>query len=242
MLGGLVARSDSSRAISRSMSRCLRSASRIAVSAAATSSATAAKAARHSASGRASPFSPSPAGEASAKRSANLRRAVAALITPPRLALSSLSASMRLSSLGQIDRRRRARRLGVDGADGELCPRLALDPQRGRIQRQREIFRHQGVVAGRKVERDHARDAGAIGIDGDGIDGRGGLDIGRPRRHGGKAGKRDQAGRDKNVGNRSHEFPPSNLGAAPLPVQRRRTGKGRITTCGETPRPRNWFD
>ena len=97
LFGGLTARSDSSRAISRSISRCLRWASRMAVSALATSSETAAKAARHSVSGRASPFSPNPAGDASAKRSANLRRAPAASIAPCQLARSSFSASMRLS-------------------------------------------------------------------------------------------------------------------------------------------------
>ena len=87
-----------------------------------------------------------------------------------------------LVEFGQIDRRRRARRPGIDRADGEFCARLALDPQRGRIERQRKILENSGIVAGRKIERDDARDAGAIGIDGDGIDRRGGVEIGRPRR------------------------------------------------------------
>ena len=43
-----------------------------------------------------------PAGEASAKRSANLRRALAAAIAPCRSARSSFSASMRLSSSGRL--------------------------------------------------------------------------------------------------------------------------------------------
>ncbi|MDO9061809.1 MAG: hypothetical protein Q7U92_22680, partial [Bradyrhizobium sp.] len=66
-------------------------------------------------------------------------------------------------------------------------------------------------------------------------------EFGRPHRHG---GKRDQAGRDKNVRNPSHEFPPSNpdIRAWPLPGRRRRTGKSRITTCDETLRPWNRFD
>jgi hypothetical protein len=47
-------------------------------------------------------LSPIPAGEVSAKRSANLRRAVAASIAPCRLTRSSFSASMRLSSSGRL--------------------------------------------------------------------------------------------------------------------------------------------
>ena len=94
----------------------------------------------------------------------------------------------------QIDRRRGARLLGVDGADGELRARLSLDPQRGRIQRQGEILRHQRVVAGGKIDRHDARDAGAVGINGNGIDRRGDIEIGRPCRHGGEGGNDDQTG------------------------------------------------
>ena len=55
---------------------------RMALSALAISSPTAVKAVRHSAIGRASPFSPIPTGEASAKCAANLRRALAESIAP----------------------------------------------------------------------------------------------------------------------------------------------------------------
>ena len=85
-----------------------------------------------------------------------------------------------LVEFGQIDRRRGARRIGVDRADGELGARLALDPQRGRIQRQRKILQNGRIVAGGKIERDDAGDAGAIGIDSDGIDRRSGIQIRRP--------------------------------------------------------------
>ena len=65
---------------------------------------------------------------------------VAALIAPCRLARSSFSASMRLSSSGRLT--------GGAGRGGlvsiapivSFAPRLALDPQRGRIQRQRKIL------------------------------------------------------------------------------------------------------
>ena len=194
----------------------------------ATSSATAAKAARHSAIGRASPLSPIPAGEASAKRSANLRRAVAASIAPCRSARSSFSASMRLSSSGRLTGGAARGGLRVDGADGELAPASPSTRSEDGSSVSGKSFATSGVVAGGKVERDDARDAGAIGIDGDGIDGRGGIDIGRPRRHGGQRRNGDQAGRDKNIGNHSHEFPPANplahrayKNAAPPLVMRR---------------------
>ena len=96
----------------------------------------------------------------------------AASIAPCRSARSSFSASMRLS-IRTGRPAARARRPCVDRADRELGAAFALDPQRGRIQRQRKILRHQRGVAGGQVERDHAGDAGAVGIDGDGVDRRG---------------------------------------------------------------------
>ena len=85
-----------------------------------------------------------------------------------------------LVEFGQVDRRRRARRFCVDRADREFRARLALDPQRGRIQRQRKILENGRILAGRQIERDDPRDAGAIGIDGDGIDRRTGGHVRRP--------------------------------------------------------------
>ena len=46
-----------------------------------------------------------------------------------------------LVELRQVDRRRGTRLPGVDSADGERRTRLALDPQRGGIERQGEILR-----------------------------------------------------------------------------------------------------
>ncbi len=140
-----------------------------------------------------------------------------------------------LVEFGQIDRRRRARRFGVDRADGELGARLALDPQRGRIERQRKILEHGRIVAGGKIERDDARDAGAVGIDGDGIDRRTGVDIGRPRRACGQRREHDEARRQKTVRNQSHGFPPE-------PFAGRRRAKTPITPGHETQRGRNRFD
>ena len=58
-----------------------------------------------------------------------------------------------LVEFGQIDRRRRARRPCVDRADGEFRARLALDPQRGRIERQRKILENGELSpAGRSSE------------------------------------------------------------------------------------------
>ena len=207
MAGGLAARSDSSRATSRSMSRCLRSASRIAASAVATSSATAAKAARQSAIGRASPLSPMPAGEVSAKRSANLRRAVAAAIAPCRLARSSFSASMRLSSSGRLTGG------AARGGLVSMAPMVSFVPASPSTRSEDgssvsgKSFATSVVVAARNVKRDDARNAGAVGIDGDGIDRRRGVDIGGLRRHGGKCGNNGEARRDETVRNRSHGFP-----------------------------------
>ena len=117
----------------------------------------------------------------------------------------------------QIDRRRGTRRPGVDGADGELRSCLALDPKRGWIERQREIVGHQRSVAGSKIGRQDARNAGAIGVNGNSIDRGRGVDIGRLRRHGGKGSNNNQTGRYKTVRNPSHEFPPENLCAACRP-------------------------
>ncbi len=63
------------------------------------------------------------------------------------------------------------------------------------------------MVAGRKIERDDPGDAGAVGIDGDGIDGRTGRHIGGPHRRCGKRRNHDEAGRHKTIGNQSHWFP-----------------------------------
>ena len=109
-----------------------------------------------------------------------------------------------LVDFGLVDLRHGARRAGVDRANGEFCCRLTLDPQRGRVERQREILRHHRGVARGQIECNDARDAGAIGIDGDGLDRRIGVNIGRPRRHCGKRGNDDHAGRDETVRNRSH--------------------------------------
>ena len=205
LLGGLVALSASSRAISRSILRCMRSASRIAVSAVATSSSTAAKAARHSASGRASPLSPSPAGEASANRSANLRRAVAAAIVPCRLARSSFSISMRLSSSGRLTGG------AARGGLVSMAPMVSFVPASPSTRSEDgssvsgKSFATSVVSPEAKIERDDARDAGAIGIDGDRIDHRGGIEISRPGLCGGKCRGKDEAGRDKTVYDRSHD-------------------------------------
>ena len=152
------------------MSRCLRSASRIAVSAAATSSATAAKAARHSAIGRASPFSPMPGGRGFGKalgefaaRGGRIDRAlqIGALV------LQRLDA---LVEFGQIDRRRRARR------PASIAPMVSFAPASPSTRSEDgssvsgKSFATSRVVARGKIERDDARDAGAIGIDGDRID------------------------------------------------------------------------
>jgi hypothetical protein len=85
-----------------------------------------------------------------------------------------------LVDLGQVGGRDRLWRARIDRADGELLAGLALDPQRGAIQPQREILRHQRVVAGGQIKRDDTGDARAIGIDGDGIDARRRIEIGSP--------------------------------------------------------------
>jgi hypothetical protein len=80
----------------------------------------------------------------------------------------------------QIERGCRARRPRVDGPDGQLCARLALDPQGGCIEAKRKVLCDQRRVARGQIQRDDAADARAIGIDGDGIDGRCRVQIGRP--------------------------------------------------------------
>ena len=225
-----MARSDLRRAISRSRSRCLRLESRIAVSAVATSSATAAKAARQSAIGRASPLSPMPAGEASAKRSAKPRRAVAASIAPCRSARSSFNASMRLSSSGRLAGG------AARGGLASMAPIVSLAPASPSTRSEDgssvsgKVVDHHGIVAGGQIDRDQARDAGAIGIDGDGIDRRYRIDIVRTRRHRGKRGQHHQARGGKTVCKQSHQFPSP------------QTAKSHTTFSDETQRTRNRFD
>src|SRR5205807_7542123 len=74
-----------------------------------------------------------------------------------------------LVKFGEIDRRRRTRRPCIDGADGELGARLTLDAEGGWVERERKILGDQRAVAGGEVERDHAGNGGAIGIDRDGV-------------------------------------------------------------------------
>ncbi|MGY3076092.1 hypothetical protein ACVWZZ_002463 [Bradyrhizobium sp. LM6.10] len=82
-----------------------------------------------------------------------------------------------LVEFGQVDRRRRTRRPRIDRADGEFCARLAFDAEGGRIERERKIPGDQRAVAGGNVQRDDTGDGGAIGIDGDGVDRRCGVDV-----------------------------------------------------------------
>jgi hypothetical protein len=85
-----------------------------------------------------------------------------------------------LVEFGQVDRRRRTRRPRIDRADGQLGTRLAFNAEGRRIERERKILGDQRAVAGSKVQCNDAGDGGAIGVDGDSIDGRFGVDIGGP--------------------------------------------------------------
>jgi hypothetical protein len=109
---------------------------------------------------------------------------------------------------GQIDRRGRARRLGVDRADHDFRRRLALDPQGRGVQPERKILRHQRGVARREIDIDDARDAGAVGIDRHRINGRRRIQFRRPRLGRGKRRDKNQAGRDQAVCNHSHDISP----------------------------------
>ena len=226
------------------MSRCLRSASRIAVLADATSSADGRE--------RGAPFGDRPRlalFSQSGRR--GLREALGECAPRGSCGDGALQVDalvvQRLDALvefGQIDRRRRAWRPGVDRTNGESCAPLTLDPQRRRIERERKILQDGGVVAGRKIERDNARDAGAIGIDGDGIDRRGGVHVSRPRLCGGKCRQHHKAGRYKTFGNHSHRslLQSSRRRAQPRPAGDAGRVKSHTTLGGETQRGRNRFD
>ena len=140
-----------------------------------------------------------------------------------------------LVEFGQVGRRRRARRFCVDRADRELGARLALDPERRWIKRERKILENSEILARRQIERDDPRDACAIGIDGDGIDRRAGGHVSRPHLTRAERREQDEARRRKNVRNQSHGYPPE-----PFAGWRRATTP---TTPGhETQRGRNRFD
>ena len=149
-----------------------------------------------------------------------------------------------LVQLGQVGRRHRPLRARVDRTDRQPRASLALDPQRGRIERQREILRHKRVVAGGKIERDDAGDGRSIGIDGDGVDRGSAVDIGRSRRRAEQGADENQAGRDKSVFLWSHDIPPAIfMDRAQKDWGRDRYMNSRRTTGGgETHWRRNWFD
>ncbi len=75
-----------------------------------------------------------------------------------------------LVEFGQIGGCRSAWRFGIDRADRQFGVRLAFDPQRRHVEAERKIVEHNRVIARGQIERDHARDAGAVGIYGDGVD------------------------------------------------------------------------
>ena len=61
-------------------------------------------------------------------------------------------------------------RLGLDRADDDVLATLAAHPHRFRKQAGRQVVDDEGGGAGRQADIDHARDLGAVGEDGDGLD------------------------------------------------------------------------